>query len=374
MKPRVALVTNILPRYRVPCFQSLSARFQGKLDFFLLTKSMSQRAFLMADRFGDLNVQVLRGATWRRAPQDDVHWNDPRPVLRGYDLIVLSGWDEPTFIELWFLAQIKKTRVAFWVESTYNDAPRNTWKETFKHMLLYRSAGAIAMGSQSSAYCEWLGAPRAKIFVAPNATDSAYFSRRASTLVPQRKAVRAQLELDGVVILFVGRMVDFYKRVAVLLDAQKQLEQKQLDVQLVLVGEGPDRAAYQEKCKTSELRHVRFVNFLEHDALTQYYAAADIFVLPSRSETWGLVINEAMEFGLPIVTTRNVGAAADLVQDNGIVVPPENANALADALEKLVRDESQRVAMGARSREIISRFTPDAWAEGFANALERMLE
>lgn len=152
------------------------------------------------------------------------------------------------------------------------------------------------------------------------------------------------------------------------------LEQAGLTAQLVLVGEGPDRAGYEAIVREQQLQNVRFVNFLEHEALCRYYAAADIFVLPSRSETWGLVINEAMEFGLPIVTTDAVGAAPDLVSGNGFVTPAGDAGALAKALEQLARDPQLRARMGARSREIIAGFTPETWADGFARGLEAMLE
>jgi glycosyltransferase involved in cell wall biosynthesis len=114
---------------------------------------------------------------------------------------------------------------------------------------------------------------------------------------------------------------------------------------------------------------------MDRSTLARYYAAADIFVLPSRSETWGLVINEAMEFGLPIVTTSAVGAAADLVAPgtNGLVVPPDDSNALAGALEQLVCDPGLRRAMGERSRKCVAQHTPTAWASAFAGALETML-
>lgn len=374
--PRVALVTNVLSHYRVPCFEALAARLPGRIDFFLLTETMAHRNYVLAQSSNthQFSLQVLPGKAFHRPPFDDLHFNDTRPALRGYDLVILSGWAEPSYILLWSLAKLARKRVGFWIESTLNDGARNTWKEMPKRMMLQSANAVIATGASVVKYCEWLGVSREKIFIAPNAVDSRYFSARAQMLIPQRDQLRAELGLDGVVILFVGRMVDFYKRVTILLDAQKMLQAKEMDAELVLVGEGPDRVAYLEQCQALGLRGVRFVNFMTHDALSRYYAAADIFVLPSRSEVWGLVINEAMEFGLPIVTTRNVGAAPDLVQDNGFVVPPDDAAALAGALEKLVGDALLRETMGARSREIISHFTPDAWADGFANAIERMLE
>ncbi|HZQ08843.1 MAG TPA: glycosyltransferase family 4 protein [Anaerolineae bacterium] len=372
--PRVALVTNVLPHYRVPCFEALAERLPGQVDFFVLAEILTERYFVLADAHPNLPVHVLSGKAWAHPPFDDVHLNDPRPVLRDYDLIILGGWAEPTFLLLWLLAQLRGTRVAFWIESTLYDGARDTWKESYKRLLLRRAGGAIVMGKSSAAYCEWLGLPRSRIFIAPNAGDSAYFRKQAASLLPRRAELRRALGVEGVVILFVGRMVEFYKGVSTLLSAQAELEKKNLPAQLVLIGEGADRAEYKRTSAELGLRSVRFENFMNHAALSRYYAAADIFVLPSRSETWGLVINEAMEFGLPIVTTQVVGAAADLVHpENGFVVPPGDVAALACALETLARNETRRQAMGECSRAIIAQHTPEAWAEHFARAVETML-
>ncbi len=375
---RVAFVTNVLAHYRVRCFEALAARLPGRIDFFLLTKSMAHRRYVLAQpqNAHPFPLHVLPGKAFGHPPYDDVHLNDPRPVLNNYDLIVLSGWIEPTFLLLWLLAHLKRTRVAFWIESTLHDAPRDTLKESFKRLLLRGAVGAVTAGTHSAAYCESLGMPRNKIFIAPNAADSAYFGAQAQILAPQREQLRAELNLQGVVILFVGRMVDAFKNVATLLAAQRELEQKNLDAQLVLIGEGADRARYESLVQEWNLHNVRFVNFMAHDALCRYYAAADIFVLPSRVEPWGFVLNEAMEFSLPLVVSNRVGAVPDLVcpNENGFLISPDDALGLATALETLVRDAPLRARMGARSREIIARHTPDAWADGFANALETMLQ
>ncbi len=370
-----ALVTNVLPHYRVKGFECLAERLVGRIDFFVLTETMAHRNFVLADAHPNLNVHVLPGKAFARPPFDDVHLNDPRPALRDHDLIILSGWDEPTFVLLWWLAQLQGKRVVFWIESNYQDGIRTTWKESYKRFLLKHAVGAIAMGKNSAAYCEWLGLPRSKIFIAPNAGDSDYFRAEAEELEPKRDELRQEFGFEGVVILFVGRMVEFYKNVSALLRAQRCLEEKNLPAQLVLIGEGPDRVMYEQLARELNLQNVRFENFMNRAQLSRYYAASDIFVLPSHSETWGQVINEAMEFALPIVTTQAVGAAADLVCDgeNGFVVPPNDVDALASALQLLMQNATRRDAMGKRSREIISLYTPEAWADAFAGAVEKML-
>ncbi len=107
----------------------------------------------------------------------------------------------------------------------------------------------------------------------------------------------------------------------------------------------------------------------EHDA------AADVFVLPSVEETWGIVANEAMNFGLPLVVSDLVGCAPDLVREgeNGFVVAHDDVEALTGALERLVSNRDVRERFGARSLEIVSEWTYDVAAEGIVQACQATL-
>jgi glycosyltransferase involved in cell wall biosynthesis len=109
-----------------------------------------------------------------------------------------------------------------------------------------------------------------------------------------------------------------------------------------------------------------------HEQLCRVYAASDIMVLPSRSEPWGFVLNEAMEFGLPLVVTDAVGAGPDLVRpgENGFIVPSGDEGELVKALEKLINDPGLRTSMGEASRRIVAHFSPENWAAGVVSAIK----
>jgi len=159
------------------CFEALNARFDGTVDFFVLTQAMAQRQFVMADAPSHLNVQTFARHCVAASPVDDVHWNDPRPVLNGYDLIVLRGWDEPTFLTLWLLARLQKTRIAFG-RSRKRRAARHV-EGRVQTLFAARGGGTIAMGTNAAAYCEWLGVARENIFIAPNAETAPIFRHEA---------------------------------------------------------------------------------------------------------------------------------------------------------------------------------------------------
>jgi glycosyltransferase involved in cell wall biosynthesis len=371
-KPRVALVTNVLAHYRVPCFQQLAEQMPGQLTFFLLAEKMEHRHYVMAQGRNDLPVVPLPGWKWSRFPQDDVHLNDVRPVLRGnYDVVILGGWDEPTYLLLWICGVVQRQKILFWVESTMNDTPRTGVIEKYKRLLLSRASACIVPGKRAFTYCQQLGHPGDRIFIAPNATNRAFFREEADRLLPVRQDLRREEELRGLVILFVGRLVEPLKRVSTLIKACGQLERSGKKLSLLIAGDGSESRSYQELGRLEGLSDVRFLGTLEHKTLCRYYAMADVLVLPSQ-EVWGFVLNEGMEFGLPLVVSEGVGAGPELVREgeNGFVIPVGDTAALAKVLETLAKDEALRHRMGQASRSIIEKFSPENWANGVMQAIE----
>src|SRR5262249_44268292 len=183
--PRLAIVTNVLAHYRVPCFRRLAEALPGQVTFFLLSQRMDHRAYVMAagEAQTGLPVVALRGIKWARPPYDDVHLSDVRPVLHGdFDAVVLGAWSEPTYLLLWLLRVLGKRKLRFWIESTEQDRVRGGWREALKRRLLGRAAGCIVPGERARAYCRQLGVPAERITIAPNATDRAYFRAQADRL------------------------------------------------------------------------------------------------------------------------------------------------------------------------------------------------
>jgi glycosyltransferase involved in cell wall biosynthesis len=120
---------------------------------------------------------------------------------------------------------------------------------------------------------------------------------------------------------------------------------------------------------------VSVVGHLERDDLAARYSQADVFVFPSVSDPWGLVLNEAMAAGLPVIATSAAGAADDLVFHgrNGLVVEPFDVAGLAGAMSTLTADPALRGSMGAQSSSIIRGFEPESWAAGMREAVLSVL-
>jgi glycosyltransferase involved in cell wall biosynthesis len=235
---------------------------------------------------------------------------------------------------------------------------------------LYRRADAVATyGPHVSDYVS-RHRSRGEVYEAPQAVDVGHFGRPVSG--EERAAARARTGVaeDGLLVLFVGRL-EREKGVEVLLDAWDRAALGPEAV-LALAGSGPLAGAAEQRGPT-----VRPLGYVPPSDLPPLYAGADVLVLPSIRtatfvEPWGLVVNEAMLQGTPVIATDAVGAAAGgLVRDGrtGLVAPAGDAAALAARLRTMVAAPELRERLGRAGREDAARLTPAAWAEGMARAL-----
>lgn len=160
-------------------------------------------------------------------------------------------------------------------------------------------------------------------------------------------------------VLFVGRLVKG-KGVEYLIKAFAKVSKEIENVGLIIVGGGPERNRLQALCDDIKLGNVLFTGFIDKEELGSYYFLSDIFVLPSINlkmhEEWGIVVNEAMSVGKPIVVTTAVGCAYELVKEhvNGFIVPEKSIEALYNVIKKLLKDQELRMKMGKESKRIIT--------------------
>ena len=187
-------------------------------------------------------------------------------------------------------------------------------------------------------------------------------------------AIRLRNELgwsNKCVFLFAGRLVS-QKGVDVLVDAMNELCANREEAALAIVGTGPLEESLRKRLAPDTSRHVRFLGKSSYSEMPLYYALADVFVLPSRHEPWGLVVNEAMQCGLPVIATACCGSAHDLLPHGrtGIKIEPASAAALVDAMRWMVDHPEERRAMGKSAREWVSAWSFDRTIRGFRAAID----
>ena len=365
---RISLLTEIPAPFRIPLFNALAAETGIELEVLFLRARDPKRPYpVYRDEFRFRSrmlrgVDVARGGRWLI-----VNAGVLRSLARFRpEVVIVGGWNQPAFWQALAYARARRLPLVVWVESTARDErPGRGLLERAKRALVESAEAFLVPGRASAEYMHELGVGPDRIVRAPNAVDASIFQDRVDELRKARAELRARLGIERVTILYAGRL-DPEKGVDLLLDAMRDV-----DADLVLAGGVGSQAA---GLRAGAPANARFLERLDRDALPEWYAAADIFVLPSRSDQWGMVLNEAAAAGLPIVATEAAGASHDLIEDgvSGFRVPTGDREALAGALNRLVGDAPFRASAGARSRELAGAFTPEAWAEAVATLARRL--
>ena len=348
--------------HRIAAFNALAADPDLDVEYIYLAESDPSRAWDTHQEEMRFRHRSLRERWQLRRGQSYVHLTSG---LRGAlhelrpDVLVVGGWDQAAYLQAYGLRPFLNTKFLWWVESNQRDRrPERAALRFAKQRLLSSVDGVVVPGSASRDYVIALGAPTDRIWVAPNAVDNERY---------RRGTVDRSGRSGPVQVLFAGRL-ESAKGVLTLLDAWSLIGRGR---ELTIVGDGALRERMAERVRCSVMAPVRMLGHLERDDLVGRYAEADLFAFPSVSDPWGLVLNEAMAAGLPVVATSAPGAVDDLVHQgrNGLIVEPLDAAALADAIVTLSDDPELRFQMGAESSAIIRGFEPIAWATGMRNAV-----
>jgi glycosyltransferase involved in cell wall biosynthesis len=350
---RLALLTEIPAPYRIPLFNALSERVDLRVLF--LADRDPRRGFYAQHRDEwRFDHRVLPGPQLHRGGRWLVLNRGVLRQLRRFrpDAVAVGGWNQPAFWLALAYCRARRIPLLVWIESTARDTRSEARPLALARTAMVRGAsGAYVPGTAAADYARSLGVELVE--TAPNAIDTSIFERAAVD----------RSERDGCTFLYAGRL-DPEKGLDTLLEAFREVPGD-----LVLVGAGED----EERLRGLAGAKVRFAGAKDRDQLVSYYRDADVFVLPSRSEPWGMVLNEAASAGLPLVATEESGAAHDLIEEgvNGFRVPAGDAAVLRDRLRRLAEDPAFRASAGARSRELARGFTPEAWAEGVSRLASR---
>jgi glycosyltransferase involved in cell wall biosynthesis len=374
--PKLVIVTEIIAPYRIPVFNTLAQRREVDLHvIFLSENDPSMRQWQIYKDEIKFHYDVL--PSWRRRfgrynlllnskVLSTLNKMKPNAVLcGGYNY--LASW------QCAYWARVHRVPLLLWSESTALDMRRgHRFVEFAKARFLSLCRAFIVPGRSSLKYLQDLGITDDRIFVAPNAVDTELFAGLTEEARRDASQVRARHSLPSRYFLYVGRLVRA-KGVYELLEAYAQLDsESRAQVGLLLVGDGTERSELIERASHIIPGAIQFPGFVQRDGLPDFYALADALIFPTHSDTWGLVVNEAMSCGLPVIVTSVAGCIADLVQDdwNGFVVPRGDPTPLAGAMARIAGDSALRAGMAARSRERIAAYSPEAWAAGMVKAVE----
>jgi len=256
-------------------------------------------------------------------------------------------------------------------DSKRDDAPRRPWRERIKSRIVSLCDAGLVAGSPHKEYLVELGMPSDAVFMGYDVVGNDYFSQAAASLHDSLPAHSRELGARRFFLAsnrFIPR-----KNLSALLAAYARYREAVGDAawDLVLLGDGPGRKFVEEAIERFGLRGVHLAGFRQVHELPAYYAAAACFVHPAMQDQWGLVVNEAMACGLPVLVSKTAGCRYDLVEEggNGWTFDPSSADDVARALFRMHHlPPARRREMGERSRLIIADWGPDRFAHALWQA------
>ena len=277
------------------------------------------------------------------------------------DIVNLTGYYDFASWAVLFYCKISNIKTILSNESTADDHARNKLKEFLKSLIIKQFDGYFNFGTLSKNYLLGLGVKPEKMLVNRNCVDNKALKNIYQNCLPQRIDRQKELNLASKNFIFVGRLIN-YKNILVFLEAfgiaQSELNE---DWGVIILGDGEQKEDLQQFVKEKNIRHISFQKGVSWQQVPEYLALSDVLVLPSYSEPWGLVVNEAMACGLPVIVSEKCGCAIDLVKngENGFLFSPNNIEQLTLILRKFMNQEVDLKQMGELSEKIIQEYSPE---------------
>ena len=319
------------------------------------------------------------------------------------DVVAVNGWNNFGSLIAANCCLRRRIPMVVMSESSRHDEPRTWWKEAIKRRIAGLYSAALVGGQRHVEYLVELGMRRERVFTGYDVVDNHYFRQKAEEVRSQRSEVRQKCSLPENYFFASARFVEkknlpklirayaeYRRRSSAFANpafaaapaewaatADREVRSQKSEVSnnkapwdLAILGGGPLKA---DLCHLiSDLRlndHVHLPGFKPYDELPVYYALANAFVHASTTEQWGLVVNEAIASGLPVIVSNRCGCAPELVNGNGFTFDPTNEHELtARLLEVASLSDEERKRLGDNSYRIAANFAPERFGESLERA------
>jgi len=292
-----------------------------------------------------------------------------RQVFREhFDLAIAYEYATPTSMLFLLLCRLKGLPYLINCDGAFIE--RHTVKDLIKRFFIRGAAACLANGAHARAYFLHHGAKAERIH------SHHFTSLYESDILPavpepaEKARLRSELGWAGYakIVITVGRFIPS-KRIDVLISAWAAMPSDWL---CVIVGSGELEPEYRRQMAQLFLANIRLPGHQDSAALKRMYMASDLFVLPTESDVWGLVVNEALASGLPVVTTDKCIAGLELLAAarNGAIVPTGQPGPLAETMKALLLDEDRLREASAQALESIRDYTYESVAQSHLETME----
>lgn len=287
------------------------------------------------------------------------------------DAVFIPGWSSKAAIQALLWARKRRVPAILMSDSQASDFIRNPAVEWLKSAIVRNFSGALVAGKSHRDYACHLGISPDLIRTCYDVVDNDHFANGADVARKNKVNLRHALNLPKRFFLASARFIE-KKNLPFLIEAYSAFHESRAgaDIDLVIIGNGPLRSQLEALVlKLGLQRAVHLPGFVQYSDTPKYYGLATAFILPSTTDQWGLVVNEAMAAGLPVLVSERCGAAVDLVRPgkNGFTFDPHNMNALAALMRRLADSPHEElVQMGTASRDHIADYSPECFATAAA--------
>lgn len=365
------LLTNIPAPYRILVWNHLFQLTGGQLKVLFIAVSESRRSWVIPVEKMNFPWQFLSDSLnsnrifveTKTGGAMLLHLMRFRPQA-----VVCGGYAHLAAWACFLWCKLFRRRFVLWCEENKHSYRKpSKMRRWLKWLIISHSDAVAPSGKATVEYVKQYGARDEQIFVAPFGGDNDSFARNALKVdAAQEKALHGY---PPRLILFSGRLVRL-KGVFELLQAFRAISSELPDVGLLIVGHGPAQKAMEEFCQREGLKRVYFLGPQPYERMPYFNALADLLVLPTFSDQWGFVVNEAFACGIPAILSRVAGACDDLILEGetGFSVEPGNVDDLKAKILLVLNDQSLRERMSRNCRELIKEYSAEACAQGLLAA------
>ena len=383
---RITYVARSFLDYRIPVFAELDRQLPGKFKLIYNADYVPERVHIkVMDVLGDRAVG-LRGEK-RIGPNEFPGFANSavrivyQPGLLAEidktkpDVIVGDGFFQWTSFALLYKIMKGTPLVVCYERTSHTERYAQWYRRAYRRLALKCVDAVCCNGRLCSEYTQWLGMPESRITTGHMVADTENLGVAVASIpAEKREALRKQWDNQETVFLAVG-ILNKRKGIKELLTGwslfEKELPNKGT---LVIIGDGQEKDSLQFLVADLDLKEVRFLGTVDYNEIALYYAASDVFIMPTLEDNWSLVVPEAMACGLPVLCSKYNGCYPELIRpgENGWVFDPFDAQEIFQLLKKctIEQQKSNLQNMGKRSKEIVSEHSPQSAAQAIYDACE----
>jgi glycosyltransferase involved in cell wall biosynthesis len=392
-KYRTLIVASHPVQYAAPLFRAMAEH--PNLDVLVAYLSLSGSEPVKDQGFGvevSWDIPLLEGYPWVHVPNQSPKpgvgkfWGLINPELwqeirtgKFEAVVVYAGYAYASFWIAAAAARVNKTAFLFSTDaSTWRPRDQKVWKAWLKRFLLPHIFGlantVIVSSTPGKQMVQSFKIPEQRIALTPSSVDNDWWIRQAAEV--DRSKIRTQWDIpeSALVVLFCAKFQS-WKRPQDVLRAFANANVN--DSYLVFAGEGALRAELETEARELDIiEQVKFLGFMNQSQLPSVYRAADLFILPSEYEPFGVVVNEAMLCGCPVVVSDHVGAGYDLVQDGktGFIYPCGNVEALATVLREVLPDRERLKRISEAASQQMETWSPRENVEALVQGIKKSVQ